>query len=114
MNANILATFERKAPPLDHFIGESSEWSEVTKAWVSVEPAALMAQRFEFEDTQGIASQSRYTLATMWTPTLAGIDTACRVRATTPDGIERTYQIQSLVNVGNANRELQYTCIEAT
>ena len=109
MRANILATIERKAPTLDHFIGEVGEWVEVARAWVYVEPMRT-AERLE---QQQIQAHTTHNLRTIWTAELEAVDTACRLRLTTTAGIEKIYQIAEIQNIREQNRELRLVCIEA-
>lgn len=113
MKARYLATFERENAPLDYFVSEVPEWTEVTKAWVAIEPAAIMAQRSEFEETTQTTSTRKSIIKTTWTPAVAAIDTACRMRATVNE-VERTWAIEQVVNVNEANRELHLLVTERT
>lgn len=109
MKANILATIERKAAPLDYFIGEAAEWQTVTRALVYVEPQRT-AERLEQQQIQG---HTTHNLRTAWAPDLEAVDTACRLRLTTTAGIEKIYQIAEIQNIREANRELRLVCVEA-
>lgn len=113
MRANILATIERKAPTLDHFIGEVGEWVEVARAWVTVDPPAVFAQRQEFFQNEQTQAQIKHIVRAVWSPDLANIDTACRLRLTTNDGIERTLHIHNVINPNSGNRMLELLCVEA-
>lgn len=120
--ANILAIIERKSATLDYFIGEVDEWEEVTKAWVQIDPVVLFAQRMEFEDSSQTTSTRKLIVKTEWTPTLAAVDTSCRLKVakTTPvapddlgdDANYRIFHIDQLQNVGEQNRELQLMVVE--
>ncbi len=106
---NILATFERKSPPLDHFISGADEWELVAKAWVSIEPIGIASQRTEFVDTNQIKGTRKSIVKTDWAPDLAQVDSACRMRVD-----ERVFEIEQIVNVGEQNRELQMMVVEKT
>lgn len=109
MRANILATIERKLPPLDYFTGESSEWETVTKAWVYIEPQRT-AERLEQQQIQG---HTTHNLRTAWTAEMEAVNTACRLRLTTLAGIEKVFEIAEIQNIREQNRELRLVCVEA-
>lgn len=109
MRANILATIERKAPVLDHFIGQAAEWETVTKAWVYVEPQRTL-ERLEQQQIQG---HTTHNLRTAWTAEMEAVNTACRLRLSTTAGIEKIYQITEIQNIREQNRELRLVCAEA-
>jgi len=109
VRANILATFERQSSPLDHFIGEVEAWEVVTRAFVYLEPQRGQERQQE-QQTQAHAT---HWLRTVWTPDVASVNTACRVRATTTAGAEKTYQIEEIQNIREQNRELRFVCVEA-
>lgn len=117
---NKLAIFERPAPVLDPLLGEKPRWCEVTKAWVGLEPLngreLLLAQQVQAHTT--------LKLTTTWTPTIAAVDTACRMKIAklTPvkpnepksDDNFRIFNIESLMNVREQNRELEMMVVEKT
>lgn len=103
-----LVTFERKAPLLDAFIGETDEWEEITKAYVSFE-SAVIGQRSEFQETTQTTSTRRSIVRTEWTPTLSALDTSCRMTYG-----ERVFEIDQLVNPSERNKQLQLMVIERT
>lgn len=109
MKANTLATFERKAATLDYFVGETEEWEVVTQAWVDWWPNTGAEQ---VEDSQ-LKSRVSGTAKTMWTTELLPVDSACRVRLTGTDGVERTLHIERVLNWHNQNKELHFSCVES-
>ena len=122
--ANKLAIFERQSPVLDYFTGETDAWEEVTKAWGELAPVPIVAQTFE--QTEGVQriSETKYQWSMMWTPITDRITTDHRMKIAKPvphdeaspnaDANYRIFQIQSRVNVGERNREIQLTVIERT
>lgn len=115
---NKLATFERQAPVLDSLAGEKPKWDEVTKAWIGLEPLngreLLLAQQ--------VKSQLSHKLTTTWTPTLSVIDSVCRlkiakmvqVKPNEPksDDNFRIFNIESVANVKEQNRQLEMMVVE--
>jgi len=122
--ANKLAIFERQSPVLDYFIGKTDAWEEVTKAWGELAPVPIVAHTFE--QTEGVQriSETKYQWSMMWTPITDRITTDHRMKIAKPvpqdeanpnaDANYRIFQIQSRVNVGERNREIQLTVIERT
>lgn len=121
---NKLAIFERQLSPLDHFIGQGPEWEEVTKAWVELTPYQLIAQRTEAVESEQLSSTRRSTVRMCYTPDVAAITTACRLklaRAVAVDEVNpqadanyRIFGIDAIVNDGERNRELQMQVVERT
>lgn len=119
--ANKLVIFERKAEEIDLFSGEVQQWKEVTKAYVSLS-SDIASQRGETTDADQRTSIRRGIVKTTWTPTMAKIDTACRMKiakfeTVNPDKASddlnfRIFGIDSLVNVNEQNRELQIGVME--
>lgn len=115
---NHKAIFERKAAPLDHFGGESDAWSELCREWVSLEP---LAGRELFE-AQQVQSQITQKARLTHSPTAAGIRTHDRFKIALPvlvnedepnaDENFRIFEIESIVNVREQNRELELMVIE--
>ena len=124
MKAKHLATFERKAPTLDHFIGEVDEWVEVTKAWIGLEPVQITAQMNEATEGAQVSGQRKVIARATWTPTLATLDSTCRMKLanvtpTVPSDLSddrnyRIFYIEQLVNINENNRELQLLLMERT
>jgi hypothetical protein len=116
--------FERKSPPLDYFVAEAAEWEEVCRAWCSLEPVVLMAQRQEFIDATQTTLTRKSTLKLSWTPETDRITTDCRaklakaipVNEAEPNNIAnyRIFEIDQIVNVKEQNRELELMVVEKT
>jgi len=109
MKRNTLATIERRAATLDYFVGETEEWETVTRAWIDWWPDTGTEQ---FENGQ-VKARVSGTAKTLWASDLATVDSACRLRFTGTDGIERTVQIERVLNWHNQNKELHFLCVEA-
>lgn len=110
MKARHLAIFEQPVSPLDAFIGEAKAYEEVTKAWVTIEPL----QSSDTAETDQTTNLRRALAKLTWTPTTATIETKCRMRVEQQDGSSRTFGIDAIVNVNEANRELQMQVVERT
>lgn len=100
---HILATFERKAAVLDAFIGQTDEWQEVARAWISVEHVSAR----EYVEAAQVTAQHKLLVKTAWTTTLGTVDAACRM---TFDG--RVFEIEQITNVAEQNRQLQLIVME--
>lgn len=122
MNAvrRTLATFERPGEVLDHFIEGAPAQELVCRAWVSAKPLSGR-EVFNAQQVQSIASQK---YCTIWTQDTAKIDTGCRMKFAKPEPVKpdepnhddnfRVFQIESIVNVGERNRELEMMVVERT
>ncbi len=104
-----IGIFERFTEPLDKWTGEVGSWQEVAREWVGLTPQRIDTQRTEFVDAAQNKSTRKTVADCTWTPTTAAIDTACRMRVG-----ERIFEIESILNVGENNRELQMMVIEKT
>lgn len=119
---NHIATFERKNSPLDHFVSEAPAWDFVARAGVELEPLGATTQRTEFVDGNQVKSTRRTIVRTTWTPTLANVDSACRMKVAKPvavnnDNLEadenfRIFGIEQIVNVGERNRVVEMMVAE--
>ncbi len=121
-NRNTKAIFERQSSPLDNFMGEVLAWEEVAKAWVELDPVAILAQRQEVIEGSQTTGSRKSIAKTTWTPTLSRIDSACRMKVAKPVPVDandlendvnfRIFHIDAIVNVGELNRELQFMVVE--
>ncbi len=119
---NILVTFEKRNEPEDHFGELAGTWETLTKAWVSIEPTKVESQRAEFVDGAQVTSTRRSIIKAHCTSKLLELTTKCRmkfrrlndVRPAEPehDANYRIFQIEQIVNVDEANRELQLMVTE--
>lgn len=119
-NKVFLATFERKANPLDYFSGETDVWELVAKEWVSLRPL----NGREIFQAQQVQSIARLVAETNWSPSMSVVNTACRMKIAKPVPVDesdanadvnyRLFEIDSVVNVNEANRELQFMVVEKT
>lgn len=91
---------------LDAFIGEANEWEEVTKAWIHLDTNIAQQPGESIETTQ-VSTKRRVIANATWTPTLASVDSACRLRCG-----ERIFEIDQVVNAGEQNRLLQFQLVE--
>ncbi len=123
MRRTHLATFERPSPVLDHFIGERSQWEEVTKEWIALNPVEQTTSSEMVNDARVIAL-SRFTATLTCSPTVMGLDPSCRMKVakftpvneSEPNSDEnfRIFQIADITNIREQNRELQLLVIERT
>lgn len=119
---NVLVTFEKFAEPEDHFSELTGQWQEVTKAWVELAPVAIFAQRAEFIDASQNTSTRKSIAKTACTRKLLELTNKCRmkvkklnlVRPDEPghDANFRIFNIEQIVNVDEANRELNLMVTE--
>lgn len=119
---NHIAIFERFIDPADNFGEAKGSWEEVCKEWVSIKPLAINTQRGEFVDTAQTRSLIRSTVLANWSPTLSAVTTKCRMKVARPvpvnsenaadDANYRIFEIDSLINYGEQNRELQMFVVE--
>jgi head-tail adaptor len=116
---NHKAIFERKLPP-DQWSGEKETWEVVCREWVSLEPLSGR----ELFQAQQVQSQTTHKSTGTYSPTFATVDSACRMKIENPipvnqqdsndDANYRIFEIESLVNVGEQNRELELMVVEKT
>ncbi len=121
---NILAIFERPCGTDDHFGLAKGTWEEVTKAWVFIEPIGVDAQRTEFVDASQVKSTRKSIVKTTCTRTMLNVTTDCRMKVAKPNVVNesdpkddanfRIFEISSIVNVQEKNRNLEISVVERT
>lgn len=117
---NNLMIFERVAPILDRFVEITPTNDEVTKAWCSLEPLTGR----ELFQAQQVQSQVTHKACCTWTAETTGITTDCRMKLAKPTPVDeqnanadvnfRIFQITSIRNVREQNRELELMVVERT
>lgn len=112
------AIFERPAGPEDWFGRELEAWREVCREYVRLEPFTVRTQRPEFVDSAQLALTRKSMVRAAFSPTLASVTSNCRmklrreplVNEAEPDSDVnfRIFHIDSVANVREQNRELEF------
>ena len=115
---NHKATFEKRLPPLDNFGSEEEGWEHVCDEWVSLEPLSGR----ELLEAQQVQAQARHKIRLTHSPTAATITTDYRLKIRKPVVVDedepesdvnyRVFHIENIVNVREANRELEMMVVE--
>ncbi len=122
-NRDFKAIFEREQQPADNFGQQTSSWCEVAREWVNLDPVAMLAQRQEFVDGNQNKSTRKSIVDCCWSQTMAEVDVTCRMKLSRPNVVDesepnsdvnfRFFHIESVVNVNEMNRELQFVVVES-
>ncbi len=114
---NKLAIFELKTQPLDNLDGEKQR-TEVAKAWINLAPLSGR----ELLTAQQVQAQTTHKITLIWTPTTSRITSACRMKIAKPVPVNedkptddvnfRIFNIESVLNVREDNRELELMVVE--
>jgi head-tail adaptor len=115
---NYKATFEVQLQPLDHFTGESGSREVICREYVSLSP---MSGR-ELIEAEQVQSQTTHKVFVNYGASMARVTTAHRMKIARPVAVDnddpeadanyRIFNIESIVNVNEANRELQMMVVE--
>ncbi len=116
---NHKAIFEREVKPADNFGAAVSTWEEVTREWIDLKP---FVQRGEFVDASQTKGTQQLIAKITHGRTMASVDIACRMKIAKDSAVNeqepnadenfRIFGIESIVNVREANRELQLMVTE--
>ncbi len=115
---NYKATFEVKLQPLDHFTGESGDREVICREYVSLLPISGR----ELIEAEQVQSQTTHKVYVNYGVSMSRVTTEHRMKIRRPvtvneadpehDSNYRIFQIESIVNVNEANRELQMMVVE--
>lgn len=116
------AIFEREAKPADGFGAAEGKWLEVAREFVGWPPVSILGQGREFIDAQQIKGIRKSVADCAWSPTMATVDSSCRMKIAKTSVVDeqepdndvnfRIFGIESILNVGELNRELQFMVVE--
>lgn len=121
-NRDNKAIFEREQQPANQFGEQTTSWCEVAREWIGLTPQPVNTQRAEFIDANQNKAVSKSVADCCWSQTMAAIDVACRMKIAKPNAVYesepnsdvnfRIFHIESVVNVGEMNRELNFVVVE--
>lgn len=96
-------TFQRRTETLDAYREDTGEWEDLVTVYAGVEPVAGK----EFFAALQVQSDITHRILVRSSSDVSGITTKDRVSHET-----NLYDIQSILNVGSRNKELQLMCIQ--
>lgn len=113
------AIFERQAEPGDPFSGEHGQWSELFMAFVGLRPLSGR----ELIDAQQVQAQVSHRAWMSWSNSASRLHPKDRFKIAKPvqenpteptsDANYRIFHIESVINVGERNKEIELMCKEA-
>lgn len=100
------AIFERKLEPGDQWSGEHGGWSTMFMEFISLRPLTGR----ELVETQQVQAQVSHRAFLHWSETASRLHPKDRFRIEEP--VERIFEIESVINVQERNREIELVCKE--
>jgi head-tail adaptor len=100
------AIFERFTEPGDQWSGEAGGWQETFREFISLRPLTGR----EVVETQQIIGQVTHRAFLHWSETASGLHPKDRFRIEEPT--PRTFDIVSVINIQERNREIELVCKE--
>lgn len=115
---NKLMIFERKKKPLDNFGTGADQYDEVCKEYVSLEPLSGR----ELINAQQVQAQTTHKLRLHYSPGTSKVTPRDRAKWKKPEPVDtsdlnadcnyRIFNIESVINVREQNRELEMMVVE--
>lgn len=112
-----LAIFERPIAPQSNLSAEKTEYTEVAKAFVDLNPLTGR----ELIQAQQVQAQTTHKVNLIWTPTVSAINSACRMKIAKPVAVNndvkdevnyRIFNLESVLNVREENRVMELMVME--
>lgn len=102
------ARLERRQDSRDGFGAVHSSWAEFARVWAGVEPIGGR----EYFQAQSVQSEVSVRIRVRWRGDVAGMGepSLIRVAVEERDGETRTYEVESVIDVGGRGREIELMC----